>query len=441
MDCMLYDWRASYYDRDTYTEEARTAERKRRVDLGEFVIQRDAPGGAKQFRAFSSIDDAYEFIISKPEKERTFYETIFDAHPRQKPHFDLDIVPTEDDPMDHAELLNQLLTEIKRVVGPELDLVNDIGVYSSHAADGSKRSYHVVLTGYYVRGNVEAGNFAKAIRDGMIAATEGSASREAIFITKCVDLLVYKKLQQFRLLGCTKLGRNRYKAIVLEYSAAGRSRQRPPVTDIKAEFRRSLLSYVEQVEDGCGTPIPKFLDPQYYMQRVAPVDPLLATDEMLRSMCSKKSFASFSSISTEELWIMTASDIVAHVIDSSHLTSDLASSCRTHAQTSTNRGALISLRAPPGGGYWCVLCERRHDHENPYLTLREDTNSEAATEDCPKVVAIIYHCRRDPTSSMRLCSMRGGLMSSFTCVDKPHDPRQGEKRTWTETSGSAAVDC
>jgi hypothetical protein len=252
---LSWEWRSSYYDRNTYTEEARTQERKRRVDLGQFVMQRDAPGGAKQFRAFVNINLAYEFIVSCQLEDRTFYETIFDVHHRQKPHFDIDIVPTESDPMDHTELLNLLLTEIKRVVGTELDLVEDIGVYSSHSDDNSKRSYHVVLTGYHVNNNVEAGNFAMAIRDGMVMSTEGPNSPAALFITKCVDMMVYKKLQQFRLLGCTKLGRKRHKSVVLEYGAAGRPRRRPEITDPRIEFKRSLLSEVDPESS-------KYLDPK-----------------------------------------------------------------------------------------------------------------------------------------------------------------------------------
>lgn len=428
-DPMLEDWRSCFYPRDTYTDEASAAERLKRVKAGQFVMQRDAPGGAKQFRAFVSIEKAYEFIVSQPQDDRTFYETIFQEH-RQKPHFDLDIVPSPGDAMDHAELLNRLLTEIKRVVGPNLDLVNDVGVYSSHAPDGTKKSYHVILIGYFVNDNVEAGNFAKAVRDGMVAATEGRDSPAGLFITKCVDLVVYKKVQQFRLLGCTKLGRDRHKTIVLEYSAAGRARKRPPVTDPYAEFCRSLVSLVP--EDS------KLLEAQCYARPAA----LTSVDATLHAMMRRNLTGEAPTIDPDSLWLFDATRIVSHLIDKQHLPGSLANSCRHHTVASTTQGALIGLRAPRAGGYWCLLCEREHEHENPYLTLHADTRSEAATEICPRVVAIIYRCRRDPTSSIRVCSMRGGGptgTSSFTCEDEPYDPRQNEIFT-RQGEGSSAVD-
>lgn len=412
---MISEWRSSYYSKDSYTESARLDERKRRVELNQFVMQRDLPGGSKQFRIFDSVSDAYSYINSQPLEERNFYETVFDVHPRQKPHFDLDIVPSLDDPMDHNELLTRVLTEIKNIIGSELDVVKDLGVYSSHAEDGSKMSYHVVVTGYHVLNNIEACNFASAVRQNMMAATDNP--REVSFIDRCFDLSVYKKLQQFRILGCTKLGRNRYKTVVLQYSAAGRPRIRSPVIDSEEEFRRSLLSVVD--DDS------RYLDPAVYTK---PQDKFAAAESLLRELCSRGRDLGLSQISREALWLTTSKDIVTHVIASGHLSEQLVGNCERHNVIAES--GLIILRAPPYKGYWCIICDRKHDNENPYLSLREDRTSSAATEMCPRVVAIILHCRRDPLSTIRLCSMRGGGesgMVSFTCIDNPHDPRQGEK--------------
>lgn len=440
-DPLLYEWMSSFYNnnRETsfYTENAREEERRRRVNLGQFVMQRDAPGGSKQFRVFPNIEAVYAFLLSSPLAERTFYETIFDVHPKQKPYFDIDIIPQSGDPMDDQELLSLLLTEVKRVVGPDLDLVEDISVFSSHAADGSKKSYHIVLSGYYVRGNVEALNFAKSIRDGMLATTNPEA---VAFITKAIDLSVYKKLQQFRMLGCTKLGRNRYKTVVFEYNAAGRMRQRSKLlSHPQSEFLRSLITHVNEGNA-------KYLEPACYTKLLD--DPaVLSADQILvnmtlRALCSRRRRGVITD-ETATLWMKDPLTIVAHVIDAGHLHSDLAGNCRT-VVSSSRGGALIPLRSPPSGGYWCIICERRHDHENPYITLHEIWDSEAATEKQPRVVAIVYRCRRDPTRSLRLCSMRGGgsniLPPEFTCLSEPHDPRQGEKTVRSEEESSAAVD-
>lgn len=438
-DAMLHEWVSSYYNKYMITEEKRLAERKRRAELGQFVMQRDAPGGSKQFRAFENADKAYDFIVSKHPAERTFYETVFDVHERQKPHFDLDIVTSPEDPMDHAELLNRLLTEIKRVLGPDFDLVEDLGVYSSHAEDGSKCSYHVILTGYYVKNNIEAENFAKAIRDGMIAMSDEKAAQ---FIAKCLDLCVYKKLQQFRLLGCTKLGRNRYKSIVREYCAAGRTRIYEPSSDARVNFRRSLLTVFDQE--------PKYLEPSIYMREESQVPAVPGSnkfyddaDALLRALCSKsrrQAFAAVTGEAMDTLWLKEPEEVIAHCIDAGHLPFELAGSLRL----TVPRGDLMPLVCPPGGGYDCLVCKRIHEHENPYLTLHEDPFSDASTALYPRVVAIVYRCRRDPQTSMRICSLRGGgptKMSSFTCLEEPYDPRQGEiiVRPMTESSGAIDI--
>lgn len=410
IDAMLYEWMSSYYG-NIYTEAARLAERKRRVDLGQFVIQRDSPGGSKQFRAFENLEDVYSFIVAKPLEERTFYETIFDVHPAVKPYFDIDIHPSEDDIIKHNDLLSRLLTEIKRVVGPDLDLVNDVTVYSSHASDASKYSYHVVLTGYHVRGNTEAENFAKAVRDGLLSSSDQSA-----FIMSSIDLVVYKKLQQFRILGCTKLGKSRLKTVVLEYMAAGRQYRRPPVTDPKSEFMKSLLTNVDLSTS-------KYLDPKIYSREVEP--DLNQADALLRALCSvSQRDKAWSTVSGEEqeVWFKDSGEIVQHMIEVGHLGPDLSSNFHRHKQT----GDLILLRAPVAGGYHCIVCERDHEHENPYLSLHAEPGS-------PKSVSIIYHCRRDPMTTLRICSFHA---SEFTCKS---DPRIGE-RYIKEIPASAAVD-
>ncbi len=431
LDVLLYEWMYSYYDKNTFTDKAREAERRRRVALGQFVMQCDRPGGSKQFRVFANVDAAYNFIIAQPQHERTFYETIFDVHPARKPYFDLDIIPTETDPLSHSELLSLLLTEIKRVIGPDLDLVDDIGVYSSHAADGSKFSYHVVVCGYHVHSNEDAKNFAKTIRDGMIAATPGP---QAQYIMKVMDLSVYKNLQQFRILSCSKLGRNRFKNTVFEYSASGRQRQRPAIQDPKLEFCRSLLSLVDLTTS-------KYLEPVVYTRQ----QPKLSDDEarihavfqMARRLRDGGHF------DPETLWLKDSKDIVSHVIDAGHLTVDLAGNCERHTASTSEQGALIALRAPPQRGYYCCICDRLHEHENPYITLHQDSNSNASTDICPRVVEIRFHCRRDPTTTMRLCSIRGGGdsgMASFTCQEQPFDTRQGERFTRTIAEASSAID-
>lgn len=418
------EWRSTFYPRGVYSDDDCTAERLRRIN--EFILQRDYPGGTKQYASFSSAKMAYEFIIKQPLRNRNFHETIFKEH-KQKPRFDIDIVPIARggkeptaEVITHEELLARLLTEIKRVIGPELDLVEDLAVYSSHAKDGSKMSYHVILNGYHVNDNVEAGKFAKFIRDSLMI---GIPDAEAEFISKSIDLMIYKKMQHLRLLGCTKLGKERFKEAVYSYQAAGRLRSRKPYEDPYDEFLRSLITNIDPEKS-------KFLEPQLY---TPPEKHPCSKDQMIMEIFRKGFQQRKSSIviEPEKLWIFNATEIIAHLIDAAnHLPIQLGERSLFNYKVIDDR--MIMLRAPRDRGYPCVLCSRIHDNENPYLILYPEFQSTAITDDCNFIVVIAYKCRRDPTKSIRLCSMRkSSERACFTCTNKPHDPKRGEIRITT----------
>jgi hypothetical protein len=180
----------------------------------------------------------------------------------------------------------------------------------------------------------------------------------------------------------------------------------------------------------------KYLSPALYTKTPATTSTELSLAEVEAEM---KRLANgerkYRHVDPETLWIFNGHEIMAHLIDAGHLPAQLASTWEQSRVLSSVEGAMITLKAPRAGGYPCCACGGHHDHENPYLTLHHDWNSEASTEDKPRVVAVIYRCRRQ-SKSIRLCSMRTvesgkdtSGMREFTCESEPHDPRVGDIST------------
>lgn len=390
-------------------------ERRFRVDNGHFVMQRDIPGGSKQFRAFYNFEEVYRFITEQKPELRCFYETVF-GEQWQKPHFDIDITVAKTDKgepippsMVHDGLLSLLLSCVKDIIGPSLDLTEDIGVYSSHAPDSTKWSYHVIITGYKLPNHIESEKFTKCVISTMKSRVGYDNVEQISMIEKCIDLSVYKRLQQFRLLGCTKLGKMRYKKVDYEYQAGGLLRIRDSEkTNFKEEFMRSLITNVENTI---------LLDPEVYFfedtKKMGHKSP-----EILRAYGIVQKKPRDEEI--RQWWIYKSDEIMAHLINEKHLTLDFADSILHHTVKQSENGILIMLRSPRNG-YDCIICDRRHEHENPFLTLWSDSHSNSCTIEYPLVVSINYKCRRDSTKTMRICSMRGhpdqrvSIVKCFTC--------------------------
>lgn len=389
---LYQDWQHRYYSSPSaLSEEQKREERRQHSSIceeGDLVMQMDGPiSGSKLFRVFKTKRDAFNYIMSPGfQEQRFFYETIFDFH-RQKPKFDVDISPSQipDDMMPpeefHVKALELILSAIQRNV-PALDPMNDIAVYQAHGPD--KYSYHIVLTGYYVDDNVQAFKFTnqviKTLEEDSCSSQFDNEKRLFDLVIKCIDTSVYKNLQQFRLLFCTKRGKNRYKKRLLKFSIDGNEYVQEQSDDLFEEFKKSLISCFDVTKQ-------KWLDMSLFIS-------LLMTEEETHQH-------SLLSLTTTSLWITDVQTVYNHLCDVGHLPKPLS----FFSSSISGQDNLIPLRNVPGG-YYCDVCSKRHDNENPFIFLKLNKGE----------VDIMFSCRRNKDGkTKKLCSM---------VVTSPHEQQE-----------------
>ncbi len=370
---LYHDWQHRYYSSSSLTEDQKREERRvhsSNDEDGDFVMQMDgAISGNKMFRVFKTKKDAFEHIMSQTNmKKRVFYETIFDYH-QQKPKFDIDIRITQI-PEDYLEdfhklALDAILSGIVRNT-PCINPLTDITVYHAHGAD--KYSYHIVLTGYYVDDNIEAGKFAKQIVKTLEDDGKEDDSRRRLLevICSCIDLSVYKNLQQFRLLFCTKRGKDRYKTRLPTFSIDGVEYSQNLEQNEFEEFKRSLITHVSS-------------------DKMKWLDVSLFGDDDNGSSISVIPL-NRQSIS---MWIMDSQTVCNHICEH-HLPKQFRS-----VSPQSSSGNLLMMRIPPDG-YYCDTCSKRHEHENPFVYLKRNGT----------YIDIYFNCRRNKEGKVKqLCSM------------------------------------
>lgn len=369
------EWQHRYYSSSSLSDTQKFQERRQHE--AEFVMQMDGIIGEKLFRVFSTKEEAYKYIMDTPPLSRCFYETIFDTH-LQKPKFDIDIklskIPSDFLENFHNIIIEVILAAIQRNI-PWMNPSEDIALYQSHGKD--KYSYHIVIHGYYLLDNNEASTFVrqviKTLRDDKI-----SDSRLIDLICECIDLNVYKNLQQFRLLYCSKRGKERYKTRITKFLIAGIEIEQKVGTD-EEEFYKSLITFIE--------PTMKRLLLTIYQQKDEIPDPV--------TVKPKKA--------SQSLWWMNAEDVYQHLLDK-HLASQFAENSRYDFHNT-----LITIRIP-NTGYFCETCSRRHNQENPFIFLRMNRQTGA--------VDIMFDCRRSDDKTSHLCSMiRIGDKIMFACTE------------------------
>lgn len=194
-----------------------------------FFVYKDT-NNKRQFRAFKSHIEYYEYLKTIKLEERNHFETI-KGDKIQKPHFDIDInkenigvIITE------LDIINDLIFAIlnySKLLGYDIK-TEDILMYQSHGKD--KYSYHIIIDNWYHINNKEA----KLFYQGVISNMQHTKS---IF----VDSSVYKSLQQFRIIGNCKYGTGRYKARVYSHQFYNTLLKWNQVDPIK-EFEQSLIT-------------------------------------------------------------------------------------------------------------------------------------------------------------------------------------------------------
>lgn len=175
-----------------------------------FLNHKGKPG--RIFALFDSYLEFYHFMNKYPVNERSFYEVILGPF-AQKPHFDIDIdrkTFEEKYPQENFELAADIIIQnvikasikVLDCLRQPVSIAEDILVYSSHGQD--KRSFHLLVNNKCHADNQEARAFAECV---LHFFKEYTNNKYAEFI----DQSVYSSVQQFRILGSSKVGNTRYK--------------------------------------------------------------------------------------------------------------------------------------------------------------------------------------------------------------------------------------
>ncbi len=374
----------------------------------------------KGVRLYSYFEDYLGFAMYLKKfsvEQRSFYEVILGSN-SQKPHFDLDL-KYKDIPDDIKSLISdkspenildvvgsvmknyliKAIIEVMKDVGVNLTLEKDILIYTSHSSE--KRSYHIIINNYYHHNNLEAKEFYTRTVTYLTNLTAMNDLDKAmlLFILErgCIDKAVYSPCQQFRILGCQKIGSGRPKKFCSTFSY----------------FSDQIThKYIRTPEDDIDLQI---------LQLEESLITFTSTAYMLPSF-------------TDEL---NNKNIIQYGVDD--ISRELADRCiqalAEYAQISLNstrfpykfldiKGSLILLKRLRASK--CRSCNRLHENENPYLivvpekdddstTISEDDIAELygadvleyindasnkpeimTVEDKTEYVVIYFHCRRAP---------------------------------------------
>ena len=147
------------------------------------------------YSCFGSYVEFGVYMSKFPVEERCFFEIVIGQSP-QKSRFDIDVDRIKNPNIDNNEIITNLVENINEILSQHkvnLDLEKDILVFNSHSP--KKLSNHVIINNYYHINNLEA----KAFYDLVINKMNPK-------LAEFVDHSVYKPTQQFRIVGCKKMG-------------------------------------------------------------------------------------------------------------------------------------------------------------------------------------------------------------------------------------------
>lgn len=265
------------------------------------------------FRKFNTIVDFYQYMIDTPTKDRCFFEVIL-GDQYQKPYFDIDIdQKLPDSGKSLVEKLKKSILEDKRIKE------SDILVYSSHGE--RKSSYHIIVNNWCLPDNYTNGVYCHEVIKRIPDDFEDK---------KYIDSLVYKSIQQLRILGSTKLGHDRFKKVdscEINY------------TENRREFYKELFKSLVTASKSCK---------------------VLCYKEKPKSVWNT---GDQEDLSFEDLENIKNLEIIKDDI----------------FQPQEPMGRMIPLKRLKES--YCEICDRKHENENPFLTI--DTDGK-----------IYFHCRR-----------------------------------------------
>jgi hypothetical protein len=301
-----------------------------------------------RYALFDTFVQFYKWYYSIPQNSyKSFYEVIIGKN-SQKPYFDIDI--TRDDAHTLGPVvLNELLNSITKTI--TIDIEKDLCIYTSH--NDKKFSIHIVINHWCYKNSIETKQFVLTVVDKLPKTV-----MNIDWDPKWVDTSVYKPTQLFRLLESTKLRKERYKKLLTSFNYNDEIiiHKNDIVGDNEYEdrlnqFEESLVTYTK----GC-----KFL-PSLYIEEddndTKYINNNIISDEVSNEI-------------TDESII----SVLRNYFEGDHF------SIRT-----VELPFIFLYRLSPT---YCSCCMSTHEHENPYMIVKETLTT----------VSYLFYCRRNESN-------------------------------------------
>lgn len=295
------------------------------------------------FTHFKSYLEYGIYMMKLPRHERCFYEIIL-GESAQKPHFDLDIPVPRGGNVNGDEVVNNLVDGIIKVLGDRgIKIIpqKDVLIFTSHGE--TKQSYHVVINNYCHTNNIEARAFHDMVIDHIKPENK-----------QWVDSAVYSPTQQFRIVGSQKIGTTRVKVLskVWLYNNTTINFEYPePPDSPEHELVMQLESSIIGFTGNC-----RFLPP--FEPRA----------DMIKNY-----------MDIDDVDVNDAHNAINLIAVAGKITVD--DSRFPYKFLGINGPIVMLKRTKPSN---CRICNRVHEHENPYLIVIGDEKN------------VYFHCRRAP---------------------------------------------
>lgn len=336
---------------------------------GMLVIARDVDNTAtKQYTVFKSYIDFGRMFQMTPVKDRNFYEIISGTRP-QRVYFDIDIEIDNQERI--GEEVKDNLIDVLKAEIPDLIPNRDIVVLSSHS--NKKESYHIILRNHSTGSNLEAQALSSVIHEKM--------SPE---YSKYIDRSVYSKNRCFRIIGSSKRGKNTPLLFEESWLYRGEKMEFPFIeTPIDLIHRYMLHLEASLITQTVGT---RILEPR---TMVLPPKPPMSSEDL------------------NEDQVKGALTLYAGALGYT-----LESKMFPYTFTGSKGNIIVLRRNRPA---ICLVCNRKHDSENPYLTVTG-----------PKDYVNLY-CRRAISEGRTRKSFFLGTLKSDLAVSTEKEEEEEEE--------------
>jgi hypothetical protein len=308
--------------------------------IGNLIVSRVNEKGY-QFRLFDDFLEFSKYFIKIPDIKRTFFEEILENTP-QKFYIDFDATTNEISLEDSLILILNIRNNLRNFIYSLTSQYFPILVFTSSGE--TKISYHIIVDGICVSNSKQNKYLFNKFYDQLDDK-------------RFIDTTLMKSKQQFRIVGCTKIGKNRYKRLCdLSIDKNGNVWDYP--NDIKESKERLIHMFQCSLITATQTCLylPDFEIPN-----------------------KKYSISSNLSININDEIVDKCIEMYRKTYEMKQ--NDILPFYTTNVvQDEDSIAMILCKRISPS---YCKVCNRIHEHENPFIVIYGDDYS------------VIFGCRRN----------------------------------------------